>query len=92
MADHSRARFEAAILIAEVRQNSGVESARTEDAIRAQYQAATDPMEKSVAALMLFYAGGSAIDMTETLRVLPIRPLKAVREHLQASVAVGHSV
>src|SRR6266542_3343299 len=63
-----------------------------EDAIRAQYQAATDPMEKSVAALMLFYAGGSAIDMTETLRVLLIRPLKAVREHLQASVAVGHSV
>jgi len=58
-----------------------------EEALRAQYEAATDPMQKSFAGLMLFYAGGSTIDMTETLRLLPVQPLKTVREYLQAAAA-----
>ena len=34
-----------------------------EDALRAQYEAATDPMQKSFAGLMLAYSAGDAIDM-----------------------------
>jgi uncharacterized protein YbjT (DUF2867 family) len=37
-----------------------------EEALRAQYEAATDPMQKSFAALMLTYASGDAIDMTHS--------------------------
>ena len=44
-----------------------------EDALRAQHGAATDPLQQSFAALMLYYARGDAIDMTETLRTLPVR-------------------
>jgi len=42
---------------------------------------------------MLYYAWGEAIDMAETLRALPVQPLKSVREYLQASKTVdrkGH--
>jgi len=37
-----------------------------EEVLRAQYEAATDPMQKSFAALMLTYASGDAIDMTRS--------------------------
>lgn len=57
-----------------------------EEALRAQHGAATDSLQKSFAALMLYYARGDAIDMTETLRVLPVQRLKSVREYLQAGV------
>jgi uncharacterized protein YbjT (DUF2867 family) len=57
-----------------------------EEALRAQLGAATDSLQQSFAALMLYYARGDAIDMTETLRALPVQHLKSVREYLQASV------
>jgi uncharacterized protein YbjT (DUF2867 family) len=53
-----------------------------EEALRAQYGAATDSLQKSFAALMFYYARGDAIDMVEALRVLPVRQLKSVREFL----------
>ena len=55
-----------------------------EEALRAQYSAATDPLQQSFAALMLYYARGEVIDMTDTLRVLPVQHLKSVRDYLQA--------
>jgi hypothetical protein len=57
-----------------------------EDALRAQHAAATDALQQSFAGLMLYYARGDIIDMTETLRALPVAPLKSVREYLQSSV------
>ena len=57
-----------------------------EEALRAQHGAATDPLQQSFAALMLYYARGHAIDMAETLRTLPVQNLKSVREYLQATV------
>jgi len=57
-----------------------------EEALRAQHGAATDSLQKSFAALMLYYARGDAIDMTETLRALPVQHRKSVREYLQASI------
>lgn len=56
-----------------------------EEDLRAQYRAATDSLQHSFAALMLYYARGDAIDMTETLRALPVQHLRSVREHLQAT-------
>jgi len=56
-----------------------------EEALRAQHGAATDPQQQSFAGLMLYYALGDAIDMTETLRALPVQHLKSVREYLQAT-------
>ena len=56
-----------------------------EEALRAQYGAATDPLQQSFAALMLYYARGDAVDMAETLRTLPVQHLKSVREYLQAT-------
>lgn len=57
-----------------------------EEALRAQCSAATDPFQQSFAALMLYYARGDAIDMAETLRILPVEHLKSVREYLQATL------
>lgn len=57
----------------------------SEEALRAQHGAATDSLQQSFAALMLYYARGDAIDMTETLRALPVQHLKSVREYLQAT-------
>ena len=56
-----------------------------EEALRAQHGAATDPLQQSLAGLMLYYARGDAIDMAETLRALPEQDLKSVREYLQAT-------
>jgi uncharacterized protein YbjT (DUF2867 family) len=58
----------------------------SEQDLQAQFEAATDPLQQSMAALMLYYARGDAVDMTETLRVLPVQHLRSVREHLQATV------
>lgn len=55
------------------------------EALRAQHSAATDPLQKTFAALMLYYARADAIDMAEALRVLPVQHLKSVREYLQAT-------
>jgi NADH dehydrogenase len=56
-----------------------------EEALRAQHGAATDSLQQSFAGLMLYYARGDAIDMTETLQVLPMPHLKSVREYLQVT-------
>jgi len=51
-----------------------------EEALRAQYESGADPLGKSFASLMLQYAAGCPMDMTETLSILP-RRLKTVREY-----------
>jgi len=56
-----------------------------EEALRAQHHAATDSLQQSFAGLMLYYAHGDAIDMADALRALPVRRLKSVREHFQAT-------
>lgn len=58
-----------------------------EEALRAQLREAADSLQRSFAGLMLYTAGGDAIEMTGTLRQFPVGPLKSVREHL-ASVKV----
>ena len=55
-----------------------------EEALRAQRDSATDSLQQSFAGLMLYYAHGDAIDMTETLRAFPVPHLKSVREYLRA--------
>jgi uncharacterized protein YbjT (DUF2867 family) len=57
-----------------------------EDALRAQLGAATDPLQQSFAALMLYYARGDVIDMTGTLRDFPGQRLRSVRDYLEAGV------
>jgi uncharacterized protein YbjT (DUF2867 family) len=58
-----------------------------EDALRGQFQSATDSLQKSFAALMLSYAAGDVIEMADTLRAFPGQQLKSVREHLQTSIS-----
>jgi uncharacterized protein YbjT (DUF2867 family) len=64
----------------------------SEDALRAQHAAATDSLQRSFAALMLYYARGDVIDMTETLRAFPVEQLTSVREHLEMTPEWGHAV
>ncbi|MCP5115625.1 MAG: SDR family oxidoreductase [bacterium] len=51
-----------------------------ESGLRAQFEAAEDPMQKSFAALMVQYAAGDAMEMAETLRLLPVE-LTSVRDY-----------
>jgi len=53
-----------------------------EEALRAQYDNAKDPTDKSFAALMLYNAGGDVIDSTPAFRAFDVRGLRTVREHL----------
>ena len=53
------------------------------DALRTQLDAATDPMQRSMTGLMLYFAQGDVIDMAETLKALPVQRLKSIRQHLQ---------
>jgi uncharacterized protein YbjT (DUF2867 family) len=53
------------------------------EALRAQHDAATDPLQQSMTALMLYFAGGDAVEMAETLKTLPVQRLKSVRDHVQ---------
>jgi uncharacterized protein YbjT (DUF2867 family) len=62
----------------------------SEDALRAQRDAATDSLQRSFAALMLGYAAGDAIPMEETLRTFPIR-LHSVRDYARAALGVSGS-
>ena len=57
-----------------------------ETALRAQYESATDPTEKSFAALMLYYAAGDVVDMAGPLRLFQVPPMRSVYEHLQSTV------
>ena len=49
------------------------------EALKQQMDTATDPMQKSFSGLMLGYAAGDPIDMTELLKVMPAK-LTTVRE------------
>ena len=55
------------------------------EALEAQRAAATDPMQHSFATLMLVYAGGDPMDMTEPLRLVPLK-MTTVRSHAQRTV------
>ncbi|HEX2191302.1 MAG TPA: SDR family oxidoreductase [Longimicrobiaceae bacterium] len=57
-----------------------------EEALRARYDAATDPMERAFTALMLSVARGDPIPMEETLRTYPVR-LRSVREYAREVLA-----
>ena len=62
-----------------------------EETLRSQHATATDPLQRSFAALMLYYARGDVIDMKETLRTFPRPRLRSVRDHLEASAAIRNS-
>jgi uncharacterized protein YbjT (DUF2867 family) len=57
-----------------------------EQALRAQFDAATEPLEKSFAALMLGYLEGDAIDMASTQKDFGIK-LTTVEEYARAVLA-----
>lgn len=57
-----------------------------EEALQAQRNAATDPMQQSFASLMLFYGKGDPIDMLRTSKQFPIR-WKSVRDYAKATTA-----
>jgi uncharacterized protein YbjT (DUF2867 family) len=64
-----------------------------ESQLRAQYESASEPMARTFAALMLYYAAGDVIDMAGPLRLFQVPPLRSVYEHLQSSVLqTGHPV
>lgn len=57
-----------------------------EEALRAQKERATDPLQASFAALMLTYAHGDPIEMEETLQAFPL-PLTSVRDYAEGVMA-----
>ena len=54
-----------------------------EEDLRAQYRTALDSLQQSFAALMLYYARGEVVDMTEANRVFGFTPSKSVRDLFQ---------
>jgi hypothetical protein len=56
------------------------------DALRAQQEGATDPMQQSFTGLMRCYAAGDPIEMGETLKAFPITltPVSEYAQHLLA--------
>jgi uncharacterized protein YbjT (DUF2867 family) len=59
-------------------------------ALQAQQGSATDSMTKTFAGLMLGYAEGNNIDMTETRKVYPFRT-GSIRDYVQR-ILVGHEI
>lgn len=57
-----------------------------EEALRAQAAAASDPMERAFATLMLGYANGDEIPMDETLEQFPVK-LTSVEDYAHAALA-----
>jgi len=57
-----------------------------EEALRAQYDGATDSLQRSFAALLLYCASGDVIDTTEALRLIPVERLESVRDHFAAAL------
>jgi uncharacterized protein YbjT (DUF2867 family) len=55
-----------------------------EEVLELQYQNARDPLEQSFGALMLGYARGDVVDMSQTLDAFPL-PLTSVREFADAT-------
>jgi uncharacterized protein YbjT (DUF2867 family) len=60
----------------------------SEEQLRAQKEAATDPLQESFAGLMLSYSQGSVIDMRETLSKYPLQ-LTRVRDYAGRAVQSG---
>jgi uncharacterized protein YbjT (DUF2867 family) len=58
------------------------------DSLRAQYAAATDPLQRSFAALGLYLARGVQVDMRDTLRTFPIE-LTPVADHARRALSSG---
>ena len=56
------------------------------DALKAQQEEATDPMQQSFSGLMRCYAAGDLIEMRETLKAFPIK-LTSVKEHAKQMLA-----
>ena len=56
-----------------------------EEALRAQLSASPDPLQQSFAGLMLYYARGDVVDMTDTIRALQVGELKSVRDYFEAT-------
>jgi uncharacterized protein YbjT (DUF2867 family) len=54
--------------------------------LESRMRAASDPLDKSFAALMLQYANGDTMDVTGTLELFPI-PLTSVRDYVSAQLA-----
>jgi NADH dehydrogenase len=63
-----------------------------EDALQAQYEAAADPLQRSMAALMLYCARGDAIDTRQSLDALAVPRLKSVRNHLTGFASAAGSM
>jgi uncharacterized protein YbjT (DUF2867 family) len=61
------------------------------EALQAQYDSATDPLQKSFAGLMLTLADGDPIDMTEPLRHFPFH-LRTVRDHFEAAYGLAPEI
>ncbi len=57
-----------------------------EEALRAQKSAATDPMEQTMAGLMLYCACGNVIDTTEARNILATQQQRSVRGFLQGTL------
>src|SRR2546421_12559667 len=57
----------------------------SEESLRAQKTATTDPLQQSFAALMLYYARGEVIDMRDTLRRFSLR-MMSVDEYVRTAV------
>jgi len=53
--------------------------------LRAQLNSATDPLQKSFAGLMLQYASGDEMDMTDTLKLFPMQ-LTPLRDYVAAQL------
>lgn len=56
----------------------------SQDALEEQQKTASDPLQQSFAALMLYYAEGNVIDMRKTLRKFPVH-LTSVEEYAHVS-------
>jgi uncharacterized protein YbjT (DUF2867 family) len=56
------------------------------EALQGQLAGATDPMQKSFAAMMISYASAAAIDMTATLKAFPLK-LRTVEEYARSVMA-----
>jgi hypothetical protein len=59
-----------------------------EDALQAQHQAATEPMQQSFSALMRCYALGDPVDMTGTLETFAVQPT-TVQEYARGALSAA---
>ncbi len=57
-----------------------------EDALRAQHAAAADALQQSFAGLMLYYASGDVIDMTDVRKMLSVQKLTSVDDYFQTAL------